>query len=70
MEFEVTMMPVLTDCSRQRLRGLHMNLLKYGSNMNERITTKEVTAAFEVTTVITMCTAFLGGNCHHYVYSP
>ncbi|XP_067943293.1 echinoderm microtubule-associated protein-like 2 [Watersipora subatra] len=47
MEFEVTMMPVLADCSRQRLRSFCMSLLKYGSNINERVTIKEVIAAFQ-----------------------
>jgi len=48
MEFEASIMPVLMDCSRQRLRSLHMNLLRYGTNIDERITSKELTAALQV----------------------
>lgn len=48
MEFELTMMPSLMDCSRQKLRMFHMNLLKYGANVNERVNSKDLLAAFQV----------------------
>ncbi|KAF6027470.1 hypothetical protein EB796_014232 [Bugula neritina] len=51
MEFEASIMPVLMDCSRQRLRSLHMNLLRYGTNIDERITSKELTAALQETNI-------------------
>ena len=48
MEFELTMMPSLMDCSRQKLRMFHMNLLKCGANVNERVNSKDLLAAFQV----------------------
>lgn len=48
LEFEMTMKPVLADCSRQKLRAFHMTLLKYGSNVDERINPKEMAAIFQV----------------------
>lgn len=51
MEFDMTMMPSLEDCSRQQLRLFHMNLLKYGANVHERVSSKDLLTAFQVSTI-------------------
>ena len=50
MEFQLSMMPVLADCSRQKLRSFQMVLLKYGANVNERVNPKDISTAFQVKT--------------------